>query len=74
MPRSPNSACSVTTSVRAWSGWAASDSMLTTGTWSTAVAAGGVSYNQLTPTDASEIDMPSGNAYFNGIPVVVSAR
>ena len=44
------------------------------GTWSTAVAAGGVSYNQLTPTDASEIDMPSGNAYFNGIPVVVSAR
>ncbi len=42
------------------------------GGWTTAVAAGGASYNQLTPTAAYEIDQPSGNAYFNGIPVTVS--
>ncbi|AYF75320.1 molybdopterin oxidoreductase [Nocardia yunnanensis] len=44
------------------------------GGWRTANAAGGESYNALTPTDADEIDRPSGNAYFNGIPVSVGAR
>jgi len=43
------------------------------GGWQTAVAAGGASYNRLTPTDPAEIDRPSGNAYFNGIPVAVRA-
>ncbi|MDQ4114562.1 MAG: molybdopterin-dependent oxidoreductase, partial [Actinomycetota bacterium] len=41
------------------------------GGWRVAVAAGGVSYNALTPNDADEIDRPSGNAYFNGIPVAI---
>ena len=39
------------------------------GTWSTAVAAGGSSYNLLTPNGADQIDRPSGNAFFNGVPV-----
>lgn len=43
------------------------------GGWRTAVAAGGASYNTLTPTDPAEIDRPSGNAYFNGVPVAVSS-
>lgn len=43
------------------------------GGWRTAVAGGGSSYNALTPTDPAEIDRPSGNAFFNGIPVDVSA-
>ena len=39
------------------------------GGWRTAVRAGGSNYNQLTPSDPGEIDQPSGNAFFNGIPV-----
>ena len=39
------------------------------GAWSTAVAAGGSSYNLLTPNGADQIDRPSGNAFFNGVPV-----
>lgn len=42
------------------------------GGWRTATAAGGSNYNLLTPTDPAEIDRPSGNAYFNGIPVSVT--
>ncbi|MGH8492985.1 MAG: molybdopterin-containing oxidoreductase family protein [Moraxellaceae bacterium] len=41
------------------------------GGWHTAVAAGGASYNQLTPTSAHLIDRPSGNAWLNGIPVSI---
>jgi formate dehydrogenase len=41
------------------------------GGWKTAIAAGGASYNRLTPADPAEIDRPSGNAFFNGIPVRV---
>lgn len=41
------------------------------GGWQTAVEAGGSSYNRLTPAGAAEIDRPSGNAFFNGIPVVL---
>lgn len=41
------------------------------GGWRTAVAAGGANYNRLVPTDPSEVDQPSGNARFNGIPVRV---
>lgn len=44
-----------------------------TGGWRTAIAAGGASYNLLTPTDPAEVDRPSGNAFFNGIPVTVTA-
>lgn len=43
------------------------------GGWRTAVEGGGSSYNSLTPAGADEIDRPSGNAFFNGIPVVLSA-
>lgn len=43
------------------------------GGWRTAIEAGGASYNVLTPTDPAEIDRPSGNAFFNGIPVAVTA-
>jgi len=42
------------------------------GGWRTAIDAGGSSYNLLTPTGADEIDQPSGNAFFNGIPVAIS--
>lgn len=41
------------------------------GTWATAVAAGGASYNMLTPSGAGDVDRPSGNAFFNGIPVSI---
>ncbi|ORI17042.1 molybdopterin-dependent oxidoreductase [Rhodococcus sp. 1168] len=44
------------------------------GGWSIATAAGGASYNDLTPVDPDLIDRPSGNAYFNGIPVAVAAQ
>lgn len=44
-----------------------------TGGWKTAVEAGGASYNLLTPTDPAKIDRPSGNAFFNGIPVAITA-
>ena len=43
------------------------------GLWKTAKAAGGSSYNLLTPNGADHIDRPSGNAFFNGIPVSVAA-
>ncbi|MET3963087.1 anaerobic selenocysteine-containing dehydrogenase [Marmoricola sp. OAE513] len=42
------------------------------GSWKRAVAAGGPSYNQLTPSGAEFIDRPSGNAFFNGIPVMIT--
>jgi anaerobic selenocysteine-containing dehydrogenase len=42
------------------------------GRWTTATAAGGDSYNRLTPNAAEQIDRPSGNAFFNGIPVAVA--
>ncbi len=42
------------------------------GSWRTAVEAGGENYNLLTPTDPAEIDRPSGNAFFNGIPVALT--
>jgi anaerobic selenocysteine-containing dehydrogenase len=44
------------------------------GAWKTATAAGGASYNELTPTDPDAIDRPSGNGYLNGIPVAVRPR
>ncbi|AHC24469.2 molybdopterin oxidoreductase [Mycolicibacterium neoaurum] len=43
------------------------------GLWQTATAAGGSSYNLLTPNSADHIDRPSGNAFFNGVPVSVAA-
>lgn len=43
------------------------------GGWRRAVAAGGANYNVLTPSDPDLIDHPSGNAFFNGIPVAVTA-
>lgn len=43
------------------------------GNWRTAVAAGGSNYNLLTPNRADLIDRPSGNAFFNGIPVSIHA-
>jgi anaerobic selenocysteine-containing dehydrogenase len=42
------------------------------GGWSLAVAAGGASYNTLTPSGADQVDRPSGNAFFNGIPVSIA--
>lgn len=42
------------------------------GGWRRAVEAGGANYNELTPADPTEIDRPSGNAFFNGIPVTLS--
>jgi len=43
------------------------------GRWNTAVAAGGSNYNLLTPNGADHVDRPSGNAFFNGVPVSVTA-
>jgi formate dehydrogenase len=42
------------------------------GGWRRAVDVGGASYNELTPSDASMIDRPSGNAFLNGIAVSIS--
>jgi anaerobic selenocysteine-containing dehydrogenase len=39
------------------------------GGWRTAIAAGGDNYNLLTPSGVDQIDRPSGNAFFNGVPV-----
>lgn len=41
------------------------------GGWRRAVAAGGANYNRLTSNSPTEIDVPSGNAAFNGVPVSV---
>ncbi|WP_082690238.1 molybdopterin-dependent oxidoreductase [Mycobacterium sp. M26] len=41
------------------------------GGWSVAVAAGGASYNMLTPSGGDQVDRPSGNAFFNGVPVAI---
>lgn len=43
------------------------------GTWRRAVAAGGVALNSLVPDQAGNIDVPSGNAFLNGIPVALKA-
>lgn len=43
------------------------------GGWQRAIAAGGANYNLLTPSDPRWIDHPSGNAFFNGIPVSITA-
>ncbi|MEW5809170.1 MAG: molybdopterin-dependent oxidoreductase [Actinomycetota bacterium] len=43
------------------------------GRWRAAVAAGGSSYNLLTPSNVDHIDRPSGNAFFNGVPISVAA-
>jgi formate dehydrogenase len=43
------------------------------GGWRRAVEAGGANYNLLAPHDPAEIDRPSGNAFFNGIPVRIGA-
>lgn len=40
------------------------------GSWKRAVAAGGTSYNVLTPTEAGRLDA-SGNAWCNGVPVAL---
>lgn len=42
------------------------------GGWKHAVAAGGSSYNSLTPNTAEEMDRPSGNAVLNGIAVRIA--
>lgn len=42
------------------------------GGWSVAVAAGGASYNMLTPSGGDQVDRPSGNAFFNGVPVAIA--
>ncbi|MEB3031858.1 molybdopterin-containing oxidoreductase family protein [[Mycobacterium] nativiensis] len=41
------------------------------GGWTLATAAGGASYNALTPSGGDHIDRPSGNAFLNGIPVSI---
>jgi anaerobic selenocysteine-containing dehydrogenase len=42
------------------------------GGWRVAAAAGGASYNTLTPSGGDAVDRPSGNAFFNGIPVSIA--
>jgi len=44
------------------------------GGWRRAVAIGGGRYNDLTSNDATEIDIPSGNAVLNGLRVRVTRR
>lgn len=41
------------------------------GGWRTAIAAGGTSYNVLTPNRSEDFDQVSGQAWFNGFPVRV---
>lgn len=41
------------------------------GGWKHAVAAGGSCFNDLTPNEASEMDLPSGNAVLNGLVIRV---
>ena len=41
------------------------------GGWRTAIAAGGTSYNVLTPNQSEDFDQVSGQAWFNGFPVRV---
>ena len=43
------------------------------GGWRVAVRAGGASYNLLTSSDPDDLDVPSGNAVLNGIPVRIEA-
>ena len=42
------------------------------GLWKRAIHAGGQNYNKLTSTQPGNFDLPSGNAYFNGLWVEVS--
>jgi hypothetical protein len=42
------------------------------GGWRRAVAAGGSTYNRLTTNAAAAIDVPTGNAVFNGLDVRVA--
>lgn len=42
------------------------------GGWSTAVAAGGVNFNIISPRSAADADQASGNAVLNGFPVEVT--
>jgi len=43
------------------------------GGWQRAIAAGGVSYNELTPNQSEDLDPVSGQAWLNGFPVRVGA-
>jgi anaerobic selenocysteine-containing dehydrogenase len=43
------------------------------GGWQRAIAAGGVSYNELTPNQSEDLDPVSGQAWLNGFPVRVEA-
>jgi hypothetical protein len=43
------------------------------GGWQRAIAAGGVSYNELTPNQSEDLDPVSGQAWLNGFPIRVEA-